>query len=67
MGFPSDSNHRESACSEGDPGSVPGLEDSPEKGMAVLSSLLVWRNSMDRGALWATVHEVTKIQTQLSG
>ena len=25
-----------------------------------------WRNSMDRGDCWATVHEVTKSQTQLS-
>ena len=35
MGFPGDSNHKESACSVGDPGSLPGLEDSLEKGMAV--------------------------------
>ena len=35
MGFPGDSNHKESACSEGDPGSIPGLEDPLEKGMAV--------------------------------
>ena len=35
MGFPGDSNHKESACSVGDPGSIPGSEDSLEKGMAV--------------------------------
>jgi len=35
MGFLSDSNHKETACSVGDPGSIPGLEDSLEKGMAV--------------------------------
>ena len=34
MGFPGDSDHKESACSAGDPGSIPGSEDSLEKGMA---------------------------------
>ena len=35
MGFPGDSKHKETACKEGDPGSIPGSEDSLEKGMAV--------------------------------
>ena len=35
MGFPGDSNHKESAYSAGDPGSIPGSEDSLEKGMAL--------------------------------
>ena len=35
MRFPGDSNHKESAFSAGDPGSLPGLEDSLEKGMAL--------------------------------
>ena len=43
-----------------------GQEDPLEKGMATHSSILVWRTSIDRGAWWATVHEVTKSQTQLS-
>ena len=34
-GFPVSLDSKESACSEGDPGSIPGLEDSLEKGMAV--------------------------------
>ena len=40
-------------------------EDPLERGTATLqySSL---ENSMDRGAWWATVHEVTKSQTLLS-
>ena len=37
-----------------------------EEGLATHSSILAWRIPMDRGAWWATVHEVTKSQTQLS-
>ena len=35
MGFPDGSNHKESACSAGDPGAIPGSEESLEKGMAL--------------------------------
>ena len=41
-----------------------GWEDPLEKGMATHSSIL--ENPMDRGAWQATVHGVTKSQTQLS-
>ena len=34
--------------------------------MATLSSILAWRNPMDRGAWRATVHGVAKSQLQLS-
>ena len=37
-----------------------------EEGMATHSSILAWRIPVDRGAWWATVHGVTKSQTQLS-
>ena len=40
-----------------------GWEDPLEEGMATRSSILTWRIPMDRGAWWATVHEVTKSQT----
>ena len=43
-----------------------GWEDSLEEGMATHSSILAWRILMDRGAWWATVHGVAKIQIQLS-
>ena len=43
-----------------------GWEDSLEEGMATHSSILAWRIPMDRGAWRATVHGVTKSQTQLS-
>ena len=34
---------KESACNAGDPGSIPGLGRSPEKGMATHSSILAWK------------------------
>ena len=40
-----------------------GLEDPLEEEMASHSSILAWRYPMDRGAWWATVHGVPKIQT----
>ena len=43
-----------------------GWEDPLEEGIATHSSILAWRIPMDRGAWQATVHGVTKSQTQLS-
>ena len=44
-----------------------GWEDSPGgEAMATHSSILAWRIPMDKGAWWATIHGVTKSQTQLS-
>ena len=43
-----------------------GWENTLEEGMATHSSILAWRIPMDRGAWQATVHGVTKSQTQLS-
>ena len=37
-----------------------GWEDLLEEGVATHSSILAWKNPMDRGAGWATVHGVTK-------
>ena len=37
-----------------------GQEDSLEEEMATLSSILAWRNLMDRGAWQTTVHGVAK-------
>ena len=42
-----------------------GWEDPLEEGMATHSSILAWRNPMDRGAWRAAVHRVTKSQTRL--
>ena len=45
MGFPGGSDGKESACSVGDLGLIPGLGRSPGEGHA-------WRIPMDRGAWW---------------
>ena len=42
-----------------------GGEDPLEKEMATHSSILAWKILWNRGAWWATVHGVTKNQTQL--
>ena len=53
---------KESACSAGDPGSIPGLGRSPgeQNGDPLQSPCL--ENLMERGAWWAAVHRVTKSQ-----
>ena len=43
MGFPHSSVGKESACSAGDPGLIPGLGRSLEKKMATHSTILAWR------------------------
>ena len=40
-----------------------GEEDLLEEVMAIHSSILVWKNPMDRGVWQATVHEVAKTWT----
>ena len=41
-------------------------EDPLDEGMATHSGILAWRITMDKGAWWATVHEVAKSWTRLS-
>ena len=65
LGFSGGSDGKESACSAGDLGSIPGWEEPLEKDMATHSSILAWRIPMDRGALWATIHGIIKSQTRL--
>ena len=50
----------------GDTGSVPGSGRSPGGGNGNPLQYSCLENPMDRGAWQATVHGVTKIQTQLS-
>ena len=45
LGFPGSSDGKESSCNDGDPGSIPGLEDPLEEGMATHASILAWRIS----------------------
>ena len=66
VGFPGGSDGKESASSAEDLGLIPGQEDPLEKGIATHSSILVMKNSIDRGAWQSTIHGVTKSQTQLS-
>ena len=42
-GYLGGSDSKESACSAGDLGSIPGWEDPLEKGTATHSSILAWR------------------------
>ena len=58
-------NGKESACNEGDPGSVLGLGRSPGEGNGHLLQYSCLENPTDRGAWRATVHGVTEC-TQLS-
>ena len=47
----------------GDAGSVPGSERSCGKGNGNPLQYSCLENSMERGAWWATAHEVAKSQT----
>ena len=66
MNFPDGSDGKESACSARDPGSIPESGRSPggRNGNPLQYSCL--ESSMDRGALWVTVHGVEKRWTQLN-
>ena len=60
---------QEFAChagDSGDTGSIPGLGTSPGGCSSSPLQYFCLENSMDRGAWWATVHEITKSQTLLS-
>ena len=63
--FPGGSDRR-SAHKAGDPGSIPWLERSPEKGSSNPLQYSCLENSMGRGAWRATVHGVAKSWTRLS-
>ena len=59
-GFPDGSDGKESACSMGDLGSIPGLERSPGEGHGNPPQYSCLENPMDRGAEQAMVHGVTE-------
>ena len=61
-GLPWSSDGEETTCNAGDLGE----EDPQEEGMATHSHIVAWRNPKDQGAWWATVYEITKIQTWLN-
>ena len=66
LSFPLGSDRKESAYSAGDPGLFPGSGRSPGEGNGNPLQCSCLENPMDREVWWATVHGVTKSQTQLS-
>ena len=64
MGFLGGSDSKESACNAGDPGSIPGSWRSPGEGLGNPLQYSCLENPMDRGAWQATLHVVTKSQTE---
>ena len=66
MGFPGGSDGKESACSEGNLGSIPGSGRSPRERNSNPPQYSYLKNPMDGGAWQVTVRSVTKSQTQLS-
>jgi len=61
MGFPGGSDSKKICCDAGDLGLIPGWERSPGEGNGYPLQYSCLDNSMDRGALWATVHGVAQI------
>ena len=75
MGFPGDSVVKNQPANAGDTGDMssihglgrfPGLGRSPGGGNGNCLQYSSLGNPIDRGACWATLHRVTKSQTQLS-
>ena len=64
--FPCGSVGKESACSAGDAGSVPGLGRAPGEGNDYLLHYSCLENSMNRGTWQAIFHGITKSWTRLS-
>ena len=61
--FPCSSVGKESACSAGELGSVPGLGRSPGEGNSNPLQHFCLENPTDRGAWRATVHGVARVRT----
>ena len=66
MDFPRGSDGKASAYNAGDPDLIPGSGRSTGEGNGNPLQYSCLENPMDRGVLWATVHEVAKSRTRLS-
>ena len=66
MGFPGSSVSKESACSAGDPGSIPGLGRSIGEGNGKPLQYSCLENPVDREAWWATVHGIARVGHDLA-
>ena len=62
VGLPGNLVGKESACSVGELGSIPGLGRSPGEGNGYPLQYPCLENSMDRQAWWVAVHGVAKSQ-----
>ena len=60
------SDGKETSCSAGDLGSIPGSVRSSGVGNGYPLQYSCLENSVDRGAWWATIHGVPKSWTRLS-
>ena len=65
VGFPSDTDDKESACNTGNLTQSLGWEDLLKMEIATHPSILAWRTPMDRGAWRVAAHGITKSQTRL--
>ena len=64
MDFSGGSDGKESACSEGDQGLIPGLGRSPQEWNGYPFQHFCLENSMDRGAWPAIIHGFAKSRTR---
>ena len=62
VGLPCSSVGKESACSAGDPGSIPGPGRSPGEGNGNQLQYSCLENPMDGEARQATVHGVARVR-----
>ena len=60
------SDGKESACNAEEPGLSPGLGRSPREWKDDPLQYSCLQNSVDRGAWWATAHEIKRRRTRLS-
>ena len=63
MGSPGSSEVKNPSAEAGDTGSIPGSGRYPGEGNGNPLQYSCLGNPIDRGAWWATVHEVTKCGT----
>ena len=63
LGFPGDSDGKETVRKAGDPDSIPGSRKSSGEGNSCPLQNSCLENAMERGPWRATVHGVTKSQT----
>ena len=64
--FPGGPEVKAFACKAGDLGSIPGSGRSPGEGNGNPLQYSCLGNSMDRGAWWATVHGVARVERDLA-